>query len=262
MSNGGGNFIDNAHGWNMIDNDMGDYVTGSTFIDIQGGSIVLNNIYADTVENALKLPNDSQYTLISITNLVYFLNRTYYPDRINRPNLIKNLSGFKGFLTIQNVQADNAAWRDHNDNQVELIDSDIDYSRIMINGIANNGYLDSKFLMPKSGDLWDYITNEKSEYFSPYTRRYNVDKKYIDIKIHCSMTGRIPNEAIAYQVTFSKHPFNKLDSNTMCKAIINENGIFKDLHVQVNDNVLTVTNKTGNMINEGALIIRLHHLDF
>ena len=166
QNSGGGNFIENAHGWGLKDTTYGDWVTGSTMLDLTGGSCVVTNLYADTTENAIKLPNDNKYTSISIINLTYFLNRTYYPDGINRPYLFKNIENFKGQLTCTNIQADNSAWRDYRGQQVELIPYAIDDTRITINGVCNNGYLDTKnALTVQKGELYNYLSNESSSYF-------------------------------------------------------------------------------------------------
>ena len=264
INKGGGNFINNAHGWGLNDSTYGDWVTNSTMLKIEGGSCVINNLYADTTENAIVLPNGGEYTLIDITNLIYFLNRTYYPNGINRPNLLKNLANFTGKLSIVNVQADNSAWRNSNGEQVYLIDESIDYNRIHIEGIKVNGYLyTNNFIIPTKGEMYNYITNESSNYFSMFRRRYYAHNNEKRILLQGSMITTALNDVEVYCCKFLP-PFDTISSMANITAWIDASTRRIPMTVQYNasDKVLRIINKSGIDVNNGNLTIIIEHFNY
>ena len=264
LNKGGGNFISNAHGWGVNDTTYGDWVTNSTMLKIEGGSCVINNLYADTTENAIMLPNGNEYTLIDVTNLVYFLNRTYYPDGINRPTLLKNLSNFTGKLSIANVQADNSAWRNSEGNQVYLIDDEIDYNRIHIEGIKVNGYLwTNNFIIPTKGEMYNYISNETSNCFSMFRRRYYAHNDEKRIILQGSMSSTALNDAEIYSCTFLP-PFDTITFMSNITAWVETSTMRIPMATLYNDNtnVLKVMNKSGANIDNGALTIIIEHFNY
>ena len=261
---GGGNFISNAHGWGVNDTTHGDWVTNSTMLKIEGGSCVINNLYADTTENAIMLPNGNEYTLIDVTNLVYFLNRTYYPDGINRPTLLKNLSNFTGKLSVANVQADNSAWRNSEGNQVYLIDDEIDYNRVHIEGIKVNGYLwTNNFIIPTKGEMYNYISNETSNYFSMFRRRYYAHNNEKRIILQASMSATATNEVEIYSCKFLP-PFDTITFMANITAWIDSSTTRVPMAVSFNNDtkVLKVINKSGNDVNNGVLTIIIEHFNY
>ena len=264
INKGGGNFISNAHGWGVNDSIYGDWVTNSTMLKIEGGSCVINNLYADTTENAIVLPDGNEYKLIDVKNLTYFLNRTYYPDGINRPTLLKNLSNFKGKLSIVNVQADNSAWRNSEGRQVYLIDEEIDYNRINIEGVKVNGYLwSNNFIIPTKGEMYNYITNETSNYFSMFRRRYYAHNEEKRIILQGSMSSTALNDAEIYSCTFLP-PFDTITFMANITAWIETSTMRIPMATLYNDNtnVLKVMNKSGTNIDNGALTIIIEHFNY
>ena len=264
LNKGGGNFISNAHGWGLNDSTYGDWITNSTMLKIEGGSCVINNLYADTTENAIVLPNGNEYALIDVTNLIYFLNRTYYPDGINRPNLLKNLSNFKGKLNIVNVQADNSAWRNSDGNQVYLIDDEIDYNRIHIEGIKVNGYLwTNNFIVPTKGEMHNYISNETSKYFSMFRRKYYAHNNEKRIILQGSMTKTALNGAEIYSCTFLP-PFDTITTMVNITAWVDSSTMRVPMTILYNatTKVLKVMNKSGSDVNNGNLTIIIEHFNY
>ena len=264
INNGGGNFISNAHGWGVNDVTYGNWITNSTMLKIDGGSCAINNLYAHTAENAIMLPNGNEYTLIDVTNLVYFLNRTYYPDGINRPTLLKNLSNFTGKLSIANVQADNSAWRNSEGNQVYLIDDEIDYNRIHIEGIKVNGYLwTNNFIIPTKGEMYNYISNETSNYFSMFRRKYYAHNDEKRIILQASMSATATNEAEIYSCKFLP-PFDTITFMANITAWIDSSTTRIPMAVSFNNDtkVLKVINKSGNDVNNGVLTIIIEHFNY
>lgn len=254
---GGGCFLDNCHGWNMVDEVRGDYVTGSIFIDAYA-SFIMNNCYADTVETALKLPTGEQYTLINSNNFIYFLNRSFYPNGVTAPKLFRNLENFSGKLSVINVQVDNSSWRDASGNATALYDAPLIRDRITIEGLTNNGFVDKDFINSKSGDLYDYLTGETSAYFSPYSRKYFAHRNQRRILIKASLSKSIPNNSIAYTANF-KAPFDVFGHETIGRAYILNETTVTNLELYVGSGTVTVTNKSGNTISAGDLVITLEH---
>jgi hypothetical protein len=222
---GGGVFLDNCHGWNMKDSTWGDYVTGSIFINVgAGASFIFNDCYADTTETAIQLPTGGPFTLINGNNFIYFLNRTYYPDGVaTPPKLLRNVDAFTGQFSITNLQTDNSAWKDGSGNQTQLFDGTLVASRMTIRGLTNNGYLDQNYIIPKTGDLFSYLSGESSSYFSPFSRKYYIKDNQKYIYIAASMSASIPTGSVAYTATLLT-PFNIMDGKTRGRAFVDNAG--------------------------------------
>ena len=253
---GSGNFISNSHGWNLKDNKYGDYVTNSVYLLTGRGSIILSDIYADTVETAIELPpstTDSKYTLINISNFAYFLNRSYYPNgTMNPPKLFKNLDTFKGKIGLENLQVDNGAWSDSSGTLAKLFDVRPDETRININGITNNGYSDEFNQVPITSDFTP--VSEDTTYYSPFMRKYRRYKTETKIVIRATMKGGFDNDTLIYSCTL---PDNlSLSPNRIANAYINRNVGQINVKCRITkDNKIEVYNDTGLSINNGNLYI-------
>ena len=253
---GSGNFISNSHGWNLKDNKYGDYVTNSVYLLTGKGSVILSDIYADTVETAIELPSsttDSRYTLINISNFAYFLNRSYYPNgAINPPKLFKNLDIFRGKIGLENLQVDNGAWSDSSGVLAKLFDVRPDETRININGITNNGYSDEFNQVPIISDFTPI--SEDTTYYSPFMRKYRKYKNETKIVIRASMKGGFDSGTLIYSCTL---PDNlSLSPNRIANAFINRNVGQINVKCSITKyNKIEVYNDTGVNINNGNLYI-------
>ena len=252
---GSGNFISNSHGWNLKDDTYGDYVTNSVYLLTGKGSIILSDIYADTVETAIELPpstTDSRYTLINISNFAYFLNRSYYPNgAINPPKLFKNLDIFKGKIGLENLQVDNGAWSDSDGVLAKLFDVRPDERRITINGITNNGYSDEFNQIPIISDFTP--KSENLTYYSPFMRKYRKHKTETKIVIRATMKGGFDTDTLIYSCTL---PDNlSLSPNRFGNAFINRDVGQINVKCSIKNNTIEVYNDTGLAINNGNLYI-------
>ena len=253
---GSGNFISNSHGWNLKDDTYGDYVTNSVYFLTGKGSVILSDIYADTVETAIELPpseTDTRYTLINISNFAYFLNRSYYPNgTTNPPKLFKNLDTFKGKIGLENLQVDNGAWSDSGGTVAKLFDVRPDETRININGITNNGYSDEFYQVPYMSDFSP--TSEELTYYSPFMRKYRRHKTETKIVIRATMKSGFDTGTLIYSCTL---PDNlSLSPNRIANAFINRDVGQINVKCSITKyNKIEVYNDTGLSINNGNLYI-------
>lgn len=254
---GGGSFVDDFHGWNW------NRVANSSLITVKlggGGSLHLSNIYADTVETAIKLAETSQYTQISGSVISYFLNRSKYPDgnTLSSPKLVRGLGNYKGKMVLTGVVVDTSAWKDGNGNMSEIFDAPVPHSRVQVFGLCNNGMVDSSHINRVGGDIpTSKILEEQTNYYGPYTRKYIIEKDDIHFRIEASMKMSLPNATRVYQIQLAE-PFN-MGRNVEATAYVqNDNGSYV-LGVSVTSgNTLSVYNNTGQTISSGTLQVNVH----
>ena len=254
---GGGNWIDDFHGWNTTGTRPGSVLIN---VDLLAGSLNLSNIYADTTETAIYITNAGKYTNIVGSNVSYFLNRTFFPDAVTPPKLIRGVANLKGTAVFNGVMVDNSAWKDSNGNLTDLFDSAINYKKIQIYGFANNGFKDNYYLIPTTGDLYSFMQSETSEYFSPHTRKYYIFKEQRELNIIASMTKSIPNGATAYQVEL-KEPFNTITNNSIITAYINSTTPVL-MEAKIVNGVISVYNNSGKTVSSGSLVINVHNIKY
>lgn len=254
---GGGNWIDDFHGWNTTGTRPGSVLIN---VDLLAGSLNLSNIYADTTETAIYITNAGQYANIVGSNISYFLNRSFYPDEVEPPKLIRGVANLKGTAVFNGVMVDNSAWKDSNGILTDLFDSAINYKKIQIYGFANNGFKDNCYLTPTTGDLYSFMQNETSEYFSPYTRKYYIFKEQRELNIIASMAKSIPNGATAYQVEL-KEPFNTITNNSIITAYINSTTPVL-MEAKIVNGVISVYNNSGKTVSSGSLVINVHNIKY
>ena len=254
---GGGCFIDDFHGWNW------NKVSGSSLINIKlggGGTLHLSNIYADTVETAIKLTDTNQYTMISGNTVSYFLNRSKYPDgsSLSSPKLIRGLGSFSGKMVLNGVVVDTSAWKDSNGNMSEIFDATVPHSRVQVFGLCNNGMIDGSHIQRVSGDISDsYIISEEREYYSPFTRKYVMHKDEMHIRVEASLLKSIPTGTRAYKIELAE-PFNKLGKNVEAVAYVQGNNGAFCMGVSTSGGIISVYNTTGQTITDGSLQLNVH----
>ena len=261
VNNGGLTHINSFHGWNYNENNI-DWITGSTLIETTG-SLIGNDVYIDTLENGIVLPNNHPYTSIILQNVSYFLNRSSYPATQQAPTLLKNVENFTGFCRIDGFYGDENSWTDENDNYPTLIDN-IDTSKITLTNVTNSGFRFNRYKPIETNE--DIQITSYQVIVGTYVAMNTRKVKYKNYDIHAYMKGNMKTGCasgnIMHQASFIGQQLNNLNIKTRVRAIFVESsndGVVYDLPAYIDNNArLTIYNNTGVLLGGAGHYGELH----
>lgn len=255
-NNSGVNHFNNVHGWNY--NNGTDQVTGSTLIDTKA-DLIGCDIYADTLESVITVPNGYQYMSILLQNVNYFLNTSSYPNTQALPEVVKNYSNYRGYCRIDGLILNANGWVNSSGIYPRLNNYP---SRITITNATLTGWYTLAYNPAGvSEDFTNVQYKATTNYLNPNTRKYNKKGYKTHIYMTWNLTTSIPNYAEILTLDFTNgstlYPlFNNITkSNSTMKAIFRSTsitGLCYNLGISMTGNVIYVCNNTGTTLgNEG-----------
>lgn len=240
---GGNDFLTEIHGWNWISSDK-DWVNGSCLIKFSGSCIV-SNAFADSVETAFELSEiTSQWVLISIQNSIYFLNKDVFPT--NPPKLFSNLNEYKGKLNVNGMEVDANGWTGP-DGKPEIVTGTFDKSRIIINGLTNNGFADSHHIN-------QFYTTEQNFYrvaehitANIATHRYFEHQGQGNVYFSGGFSKKIPAGEKIGKVAITSTIADNIDVYTISGNVVNNDGAVLSLGVDydLGSHMITIYNNSN-----------------
>ena len=246
---GGNDFLTEIHGWNWKYENK-NWVDGSCLIKFSGSS-VLSNVFADSVETAFILPEgDSPYSLISMQNVIYFLNKDVHPVKV--PKLFSNLDDYAGKLNVNGIEVDANGW--HNDNGLpEAIIGTIEKGRMNFNGLMSNGFLDGHHVTQKYSINDDFF-NASDEIKSNVSKHtFIVQQGAGSVYIDGSLPARVPVGGKVGSFLLTDNVFQKIDTFVVQGGAKNINGTMLPLGIDYNKNTHTITiYNVSNSVYDGA----------
>ena len=255
-NNNGVNHFNTVHGWNY--NNETDQVTGSTLIDTKA-DLIGCDIYADTLESVITVPNGYQYMSILLQNVNYFLNTSSYPNTQALPEVVKNYSNYTGYCRIDGLILNANGWVNSSGIYPRLNNYP---SRITITNATLTGWYTLAY--NPSGVNDEFNANQFSattSYLNPNTRKYSKKGYKTHIYMAWNLTKSIPNNAEILTLDFTNgttlYPmFNNISkSNSTMKAIFRSTsttGLCYNLGISMTGNVIYICNNTGITLgNEG-----------
>ena len=264
---GGLTHLKTVHGWNY-NTQTKDWITGSTLIDAKA-DINATDIYIDTLERGIALPTGSQWQLINIQNLSFFINNSSYPKSQNSPEIFYNVSAYTGKLHCDGVALNANGWTDNDNNQPVIIPN-VPESRIQLSNVSQDGFVQNTTYKPimERGDInvSDYTENV-STYVGFYQRKYIAYKHNLKCYIIATMKTGCPTGNIMTQLTFNSPLFQRLDVHSRVNAVFRDDSIDGASYVLGgvidNNHKLSVYNDTGKTLggagHYGTLFIYIDH---
>ena len=243
--------LNEIQGWNYNDEST-DWITGSVLIETSG-SLVGSDIYADTVENAIKLPTGHSNMSIVLQNFIYAINQSSYPLTQQAPTLLANLSNYAGNCKIDGLYAYAGGWVDGSNNEPVLIDN-VNPSRYSFTNVSEVGFRFGNY-QPIEVNT-DIQTSSYTVDVSTYLEAYAAKLKLKDYDIHAYMGFTIksgcPTDTNILEVTFTGQRLNNLNlrSRVSAKYIQTGTGVQFDLPCYINSShKLFVRNNTGTTLS-------------
>ena len=251
---GGNDILNNIHGWNWNSASQ-NWVDGSTLIKVTG-STTLTNIFADSVETAIVLPKgpDTKYTLISIVNFIYFLNKDVFPS--SEPHLISNIDEFKGKININGILADANGWGwDSNPAQhnPELITGLIDSSTMTISGLTNNGFNDSHNINRKYNQNKNFYTVQYSN-ISIYDASIEVQNGKGLVNMTSSLITSIPPGGKVLTLTLTDPSISNVTSYIVSGSAIQSDNSIHNLGITFSKDTKQINIYNSSNVTYDSLI--------
>lgn len=251
---GGNDFLTEIHGWNWKDENK-NWVDGSCLIKFSGSSI-LSNVFADSVETAFILPEGtSPYQLISMQNVIYFLNKDVYP--VKAPKLFSNLDDYAGKLNVNGIEADANGWQDDT-GWPELIVGTINKERMNINGLMRNGFRDGHHISQKYDINADFFKQSDDFKANIGDHIFIVQQGAGSIYITGGLKKQISVGEKLGSILLTDAVFNNVDTFTIQGSMANINGIVLPLGISYNKTTQTITIYNGsNAIYDGSWSLQM-----
>lgn len=242
-------FLTEIHGWNWKDENK-NWVDGSCLIKFSGSSI-LSNVFADSVETAFILPEGkSPYPLISMQNVIYFLNKDVYP--VKAPRLFSNLDDYAGRLNVNGVQVDANGWQDDN-GWAEAIVGTINKERMNINGLMRNGFRDGHHVTQKYDINADFFKASDEIKANINKHIFIVQQGSGSIYIDGSLKAQLPVGKKVGSFLLMDDVFKKIDTFMVQGSMTNMDGTILPLGINYDKTTQTVTIYNGsNAIYDGS----------
>ena len=247
---GGLNHLNEIQGWNYNDGET-DYVTGSSLIDTSS-SLIGCDIYADTVENAIKLPNGKSNMSIVLQNFIYAINQSSYPLTQQAPTLLANLSNYAGNCKIDGLYAYAGGWVDGSNNEPVLVDN-VNPSRYSFTNVSEVGFRFNNYQpIEVNTDISasSYTINEGT-YLEPYVAKLKLKEYNINAYMGFTFKTSCPTDTNILEVTFSGQRLNNLNlrSRVLAKYIQTGTGVQFELPCYINSShKLIIRNNTGSTL--------------
>ena len=253
-NNGGFNIFKNIHGWNF-DSDTKDWTTNSTFMEINTTQTQIINCYVDTLNKGFDIKSTSQYLLLNIQNLTFFINRSSYSDSKPKPIFFTPTNGK---VNINSFECDfNGYVGDGNGNIVDYpnnirIDNFIGNGAKFNQNIYYHDEIEPTPTSDQSNTTADILYNEYS-YLTANVRKLIRKNNSRYLHFEFSLKKELPNNTEIWNVTFRNRCLGLNNIELTCYAYTSS-GYFP-LYAYVENNNLHIWNKSGDTINNVTGVI-------
>jgi len=254
-NNGGFNIFKNVHGWNFDDTTNNiDWTTGSIFMTVNSYQTEIINCYADTLNTIFNITQTSPYMLLNVQNLIYFINRSSYPDSKPKPIFFTSTDGK---VNVNSFECDFNGYVGNGSGNVVEYPSNIRIDNFIGNGVkfGNNIYYHDDVDLTATADTSStthdiIITN--NDYLSNAGR--GLIRKNNSRYLHYNNTLKrsLPENTEIFTATLQNKLANLNNMLITCYAYTSS--ACYPLYAYIENNTLHIWNK-GEAITSATLVV-------